>query len=412
VGPLTEVSREPLAALPETAVPTQLNFGPIRLIGYTIEPVSPYDEGETAVTLYWQAAEPVTRPLHVYLRLGGEATNGQHPANNSYPTNAWQAGEIVADFHALPRPLPAASEIVELEAALAHPFTPPADLEWQTVASFWTAEAPAAPPPIPLRQQIGEWLLDGADFPAQLRPQAELPVQLTGRGVDTDRLALNLRPAGASWPGRAPLEPTWPPGERPFFTLSRHLDSSQPEGEYEIIAYAPADCVMGECVVPASYCGWFSFKREGCVIGTVAVSGVALPETAVNFNDQIALLSLDIPDPQLKPGGAFDLTLRWTGLAPLDEDYTLFLQILDASDRIVGQVDAWPLQGTLPTSQWQPGQPITDPYAIQLDGSLPPGDYRLLVGWYLLADLHRLPVLDEDGRPVDDKLTIPGLFAE
>ena len=47
---------------------------------------------------------------------------------------------------------------------------------------------------------------------------------------------------------------------------------------------------------------------------------------------------------------------------------------------------------------------------MQLDGDLPPGDYRLLVGWYLLADLRRLPVLNEDGAAVDDKFTIPGLF--
>ncbi|MBE2224292.1 MAG: hypothetical protein IAF02_22320, partial [Anaerolineae bacterium] len=93
----------------------------------------------------------------------------------------------------------------------------------------------------------------------------------------------------------------------------------------------------------------------------------------------------------------------------LNENYTLFLQVLDANDRLVGQVDAWPLQGTLPTSQWQPGQTITDPYTIQLDSDLPPGDYRLLVGWYLLADLHRLPILNEVGQAQDDKLVVPGL---
>ncbi len=142
----------------------------------------------------------------------------------------------------------------------------------------------------------------------------------------------------------------------------------------------------------------------------VEISGVALPETAVNYNDQIALLNLDIPTQQITPGGTLDITLQWTALAPLNEDYTLFLQVLDANDRLVGQADAWPLQGTLPTSHWQPGQTITDPYTIQLDGDLPPGDYRLLVGWYLLADLRRLPVLSADGVPVDDKFVVPGLF--
>jgi hypothetical protein len=75
----------------------------------------------------------------------------------------------------------------------------------------------------------------------------------------------------------------------------------------------------------------------------------------------------------------------------------------------VGQEDAFPLQGTLPTSQWRPGQTLTDPYQIQLDGDLPPGQYRLIVGWYLLADLRRLPVLNDAGVPIDDKVTVPGL---
>ena len=39
---------------------------------------------------------------------------------------------------------------------------------------------------------------------------------------------------------------------------------------------------------------------------------------------------------------------------------------------------------------------------------LPPGDYRLQVGLYLLATLRRLPVLDDGGLPVDDKVVISG----
>ena len=185
------------------------------------------------------------------------------------------------------------------------------------------------------------------------------------------------------------------------FTLAETADTDLENGRYSLTIRRPGQTLI---------CGWLQSPSEACVLGEVEISGVTLPETAVNFNDQIALLNLDIPTQQLIPGGTLDLTLQWTALAPLTEDYTLFLQVLDANDRLVGQVDAWPLQGTLPTSQWQPGQTITDPYTIHLDGDLLPGDYRLLVGWYLLADLRRLPVLNEDGAAVDDKFTIPGLF--
>jgi hypothetical protein len=88
------------------------------------------------------------------------------------------------------------------------------------------------------------------------------------------------------------------------------------------------------------------------------------------------------------------------------------LQVLDDQDRIVGQIDAWPLEGTFPTSQWQPGEIIQDPYQIQLSADLPPGNYRLQVGLYLLASMRRLPLLDAQGQPIDDKVIISGLTVE
>jgi hypothetical protein len=95
----------------------------------------------------------------------------------------------------------------------------------------------------------------------------------------------------------------------------------------------------------------------------------------------------------------------------LEQDYTLFVQVVDEHDRIVGQVDTWPRQGTLPTSQWRPGEIVTDSYRVPLAGDLLPGQYRLLAGWYLLATLERLPVLDSSGSAVDDKVAVPGLVA-
>jgi hypothetical protein len=43
---------------------------------------------------------------------------------------------------------------------------------------------------------------------------------------------------------------------------------------------------------------------------------------------------------------------------------------------------------------------------------MPPGVYHVYIGWYLLGTLERLPVLNEQGQPVDDKLTIPNLVVQ
>lgn len=398
-GQLTEVSTEPVNQLPETAVPIQLDFGTTQLIGYQMDPISPFNETQTAITLFWQAVDPVDHPLHVYLRLGEESTNGQHPANNSYPTNAWKDDEMISDFHSLPRPILTEPTELNLDVAVAPPFTSESELVWQTVTAVSFPATEFINLPQPVRAQIGESVILSADYLNQIRPQEALPVRLSGFG-DSSSIQISLESSAQDLSGNLTASDNENAFEQPF-TLSETANSDLENGRYFL--------TLRHLEEP-SRCGWLQPASEACALGTVEISGVALPETAVNYNDQIALLNLDIPDQQLTPGGSLDLTLQWSGLAPLNEDFTLFLQVLDANDRLVGQVDAWPLQGTLPTSQWQSGETISDPYTIQLDNDLPPGDYRLLVGWYLLADLRRLPVFDEAGQAVDDKLVVPGFF--
>src|SRR5690606_855680 len=125
-----EVSTEPLQSLPEEAQANQVAFGPIQLVGYKIEAEAAADATATAVTLYWQAVEPVAEVLHVYVRWAGDTYDGaadvaagQHPANNTYPTNAWRPGEIVADYHQWPRPVLGQAQSLDLQVALAPPFT-------------------------------------------------------------------------------------------------------------------------------------------------------------------------------------------------------------------------------------------------------------------------------------------------
>jgi hypothetical protein len=156
-------------------------------------------------------------------------------------------------------------------------------------------------------------------------------------------------------------------------------------------------------------CGWMRPVTTSCTLAPFTVAGAPLPAGATNFGDRIALRGVEIADTQLTPGGQLPLTLEWQALADITDDYTVTVQVLDANDRLVGQVDSWPVQGTFRTSQWTPGETIRDPFLVQLDPELPPGQYRLLVGLYRLADLRRLPVLDENGAAVDDKFILPGL---
>jgi hypothetical protein len=151
-------------------------------------------------------------------------------------------------------------------------------------------------------------------------------------------------------------------------------------------------------------CGWPAQLVINCPLAQVTIQGAPLPAGATNFDDLIALLSTDV----VQTGGVLDVTLTWQALAPIAQDYTLFLHVLDAADWIVGQVDAWPVQGTFPTSQWLAGVPITDRYHIPIAPDAVPGAYRLEIGWYLLDTMKRLDVLAADGNAVDDRILLEG----
>ncbi len=60
-----------------------------------------------------------------------------------------------------------------------------------------------------------------------------------------------------------------------------------------------------------------------------------------------------------------------------------------------------PVRDNLPTTCWQPGEFITDPYEIHLAPDAPPGEYTLEVGMYDLPTGERLPVTGSPSQPPD-----------
>lgn len=111
----------------------------------------------------------------------------------------------------------------------------------------------------------------------------------------------------------------------------------------------------------------------------------------------ITLLGLN--QGRARVGAGWSLVLYWQTSAPVDARYSVFTQLLDATDHVVAQQDNWPVQGLAPTDTWQPGTLIRDPYRLDLPADLPPGDYRLRVGLYD-ADGRRTLTLT-DGRQAD-----------
>ena len=143
-------------------------------------------------------------------------------------------------------------------------------------------------------------------------------------------------------------------------------------------------------------------------IGTFAViQGAAGAEVNVaeiphqvdyQFGSQIHLIGYKLSESTVAPGEAIGLTLYWQTDAVISERYKVFTHLLgevynaDTDNFLWGQQDNEPVNGQSPTTRWQPGAIIVDPYHIPVDPDAPPGRYRLEVGLYGLIDGQRLPV--------------------
>lgn len=123
---------------------------------------------------------------------------------------------------------------------------------------------------------------------------------------------------------------------------------------------------------------------------------VSVPETPVG---QIA--SVTFHDTTITPfEGQLNIRVLWETNAPLTQDYQVLMHLVPVGDvQPVATGDAPPLNGNYPTSAWQPGDVISDTYRIPL-ADVPPGDYLLNTGFYLLDTFERLR--DDNG----DSLTI------
>ena len=138
----------------------------------------------------------------------------------------------------------------------------------------------------------------------------------------------------------------------------------------------------------------------------IEVEVLAAREGLANFDDRVLLLDAEVERESATPGELIPVRLRWRGLRPMQDDYTVFVHLVGPDGRLHGQVDSWPVQGSYPTSQWPPGRDVADRYDVRLNADAPAGDYRVEVGWYLLETMERLRVVDEAGDPTADSFTV------
>ncbi len=158
-------------------------------------------------------------------------------------------------------------------------------------------------------------------------------------------------------------------------------------------------------------------------LGTIAVAGVSVapapPPLLTNIGQRVGLVDARAGLPgfgtsapwaeplAVRPGDWIDLTLTWRALAPVEESYTVFVHLIDGSNKVWAQHDYTPLGGAFPTHlwipKWLPGQTVWDPYRLVVPEDLPPGDYPIEVGMYGMTSIQRIPQFDAAGALTGDR---------
>ena len=146
-------------------------------------------------------------------------------------------------------------------------------------------------------------------------------------------------------------------------------------------------------------------RREGVKVQADTIPAAEVVPLNVDFNRQIRLTGYHFNQP-LAPGGDLNLTLYWQVEAPIEVDFTVFVQLVEADDNIVAQQDGKPQAGFYATPYWQPGELVIDTHPVPLPPDLPPGRYDLLLGLYEADTGLRLQILDEAGVFQSDHVRI------
>lgn len=178
--------------------------------------------------------------------------------------------------------------------------------------------------------------------------------------------------------------------------------------------------------------GWMGLPRAGQWLARGLLGGLAVlawlapvsvirpafapprlraPDTlapALVFDGRIQLRGVTLEQASAAPGEWIIICACWEALAPVERDYTVFVQVVDAEANRVGERLTYPGLGRFPSSLWPVGQAFCDRYRLQIEPWTPtPAVYDVLIGLYDAATGERLPPTTPQGVGVGLPVVAP-----
>jgi len=124
--------------------------------------------------------------------------------------------------------------------------------------------------------------------------------------------------------------------------------------------------LLSACIVEAPG-GSSPNARRQAVVSQVPPLSV---KSGANLGGKVELVGATVQPGRVAPGEAARVTAFFKVLAPLEEDYMVFVHVEDAEGRMERiNIDHKPAGGLYPTTQWKAGETIKDEFNLHL----PPG---------------------------------------
>ncbi len=138
---------------------------------------------------------------------------------------------------------------------------------------------------------------------------------------------------------------------------------------------------------------WYGNVRLVSYAGSHSVESVNIQPVDYQLGEDIQLTGYGVSALQIAPGDILQVALHWQTDVPIIENYTVFLQLLDEANHLVGQRDAQP-QPSAP--DWPLTETVVDTHGLFIEPGTPPGQHRLIAGLYNSQTGQRLPIDEAD----------------
>ncbi len=83
------------------------------------------------------------------------------------------------------------------------------------------------------------------------------------------------------------------------------------------------------------------------------------------FGEGMRRQGYDLSAGSIRQGRPLTLTLYWACTQPLEQDYTVSVQLINSAWQKAAQSDSWPLNGEAPTTTWTIGQELEETRVLQ-----------------------------------------------